>query len=190
MNKEKLRKKILDTRNNLSKEQLSKKSNMITIKFLNSIFYKKSEYIMTYIDFRNEVKTKSLINESLQNNKKIIIPISMPKTYDLKLSQLKNYDKELTLGTYGILEPKQEFIREVSPKKIDLVIVPGVVFSRNGHRIGYGAGYYDRFLTKVSPSTLKVALCFDLQIVNKINHNKHDIPMDYIITENEIIECK
>lgn len=190
MNKKILRQELLKKRSSLTIDEVVDKSADIAELLFSTDFYKKSKYIMCYIDFRNEVKTEEIIRTSLENGKKIIIPISVVKTRQLILSQLLDYDKELESGTYGILEPKKEFIRRVSPELIDLVLVPGVAFDRRGYRIGYGGGYYDRFLPKVKRSTPKVALAFDIQMVEYVKKGRYDIPMDYIITEKEIIKCK
>lgn len=189
MDKNELRKKILKRRKELSNKDIVYLSNKIIDLLINTILYKNANYIMTYIDFRNEVKTEKLIKKSLEIGKKIIIPISLIESKKLLLSELKDYDKELTTGAYGILEPKKKYIREVTPEILDLIIVPGVVFDKRGYRIGYGGGYYDRFLLNINKSVPKVALAFDFQIVEKINEEKHDIPVDYIITEKGIIKC-
>lgn len=189
MSKELLRKKVLKKRKEMVKEEILSKSNKITKLFLESYLYNNVSSIMAYIDFRNEVHTEDLIRKSLDNNIKIIIPLSVVETRELILSQLINYDEELSAGTYGILEPKKEYIRKVSPSDIDLVIVPGVAFDERGYRIGYGGGYYDRFLSKLKPCVPKIALAFDLQIVDNAYEDKHDIPVDYIITETRIIKC-
>ncbi|KPU26707.1 5-formyltetrahydrofolate cyclo-ligase [Caloranaerobacter sp. TR13] len=189
MDKNELRKKILNKRKELSNKDIVNLSNKIIDLLINTTLYKNANYIMAYIDFRNEVKTEKLIKKSLEIGKKIIIPISLTESKELLLSELKDYDNELTTGAYGILEPKKEFIRKVSPQILDLIIVPGVVFDKRGYRIGYGGGYYDKFLLNISKSVPKVALAFDFQIVEKINQEKHDIPVDYIITEKSIVKC-
>ena len=123
-------------------------------------------------------------------NKKIIVPKTIPETKELILSELKDYEQDLDIGVYGVLEPNKEFIRPVSYDVIELVLVPGAVFDIKGNRIGYGAGYYDRFLSKLDESIPKIALAYDFQIVDKITPHEHDVPMDYIITEKRIIDCK
>lgn len=189
MNKSILRKRILKSRQILSNEELISKSKKVTKLLFSTPYYRQARNIMCYVDFRNEVKTEYIIKESLRNNKKTIIPISIVKTKELLLSELRDYDNELSPGSYNILEPKQEFIREVYPDVIDLVLVPGVAFDIEGHRLGYGGGYYDRFLSQLHKSVPKIALAFDLQIVNNITADPHDISMDYIITENTIVDC-
>ena len=190
MDKKTLRKEILLKRSSISKDMLITKSDLIAKHLFNTDFYKASKYIMTYIDFRNEVKTEEIIKKSLAYEKNIIIPISVVKTRELILSKLLDYDNELEAGTYGILEPKPQFIRKVAHKVIDLVLIPGVAFDKRGFRIGYGAGYYDRFLKKLDKSVPKVALAFDLQLVSHVEEGKYDIAVDYIITESGIIRCK
>lgn len=189
MDKKSLRNEILNRRKSLSKESLVEKSSEISKLLFSTDNYKNSKYIMCYIDFRNEVKTEEIIKTALYEGKNIIIPISVVETRQLILSQLFDFDKELEAGTYGILEPKKEFIREVNPELIDLVLMPGVAFDRRGYRIGYGGGYYDRFLTRIEKSVPKIALAFDLQIVPHVREGRYDVPVDYIITENEIIKC-
>lgn len=145
---------------------------------------------MVYIDFRNEVETNLIIDDLLTQNKEVCIPISVPKTKEMILSKIINPQKELIKGTYGILEPKEEYIRKVDPDTLDLIIVPGVAFDKDGYRIGYGGGYYDRFLDKLSKATPSIGIAFDLQILHKVPKDFFDHPVDFIVTEKEIILCK
>ncbi|CUS91999.1 5-formyltetrahydrofolate cyclo-ligase, partial [Candidatus Kryptonium thompsonii] len=93
---------------------------------------------------------------------------------------------ELKKSTFGILEPEK--IREVGLSEIDLVLVPAIAVDRFGNRIGFGAGYYDKFLSQVNCP--KIALVYDFQIVDKIETSPSDVPVDFIVTETEIISCK
>ncbi len=190
MNKIEMRKSILEKRKSMMKNKVKEKSCKIFKHLISTEYYNKAQAIMVYIDFRNEVSTEELIKHSIMENKKVIIPISIVETKELLLSQLYNYDTELTKGSYGILEPKKEFVRKVSPQIIDLVLIPGVCFDRRGYRIGYGGGYYDRFLCNLRNNVAKIALAFDLQLVEKVPYDTHDIPVDHIITENDIINCQ
>ena len=185
-----MRKEILQKRKSMHNDDVISKSNQVAKHLFNTDFYKKSKCIMAYIDFRNEVKTEWIIKNSLSSKKDIIIPISVVETKNLILSKLQDYDSELEPGAYGILEPKKQFIRESSPDSIDLILIPGVAFDKRGYRIGYGAGYYDRFLNKIDNSVPKVALAFNLQLVPHVFEGKYDVAVDYIITEDGIINCK
>lgn len=189
MKKNLIRDEILKQRQSILEIDVISKSNIIIKALLDTDFYKSSRVIMTYVSFRNEVKTKNFIVEALKTHR-IIIPMSILETKEIELSELKNYDQELSVGAYGILEPKKEFARTVSHGIIDLVIVPGAAFDVEGNRIGYGAGYYDKFLSKLDKSVPKVALAFDFQIIENVPAHEYDVPMDYIITENRVIECK
>ncbi|WP_129598392.1 5-formyltetrahydrofolate cyclo-ligase [Anaerophilus nitritogenes] len=188
--KENIRKNILQKRKNLSVEEVNKKSKEIFEHLKSFSSYNNAHNVMVYMDFRNEVKTDKIIEDLLSQNKKVVLPISIKETRQLLLSELRDPKKELSVSSYGILEPKENFIREVNPKTIDLVLVPGVAFDRSGFRIGYGAGYYDRFFQNIHHPIISIALAFDLQIIDKVPTHSLDYPVDYIITEKEIITCK
>ncbi|QXM05333.1 5-formyltetrahydrofolate cyclo-ligase [Crassaminicella indica] len=188
--KKKLRQEILQKRKSLSEEIIYSRSEAIFHKLKLFNLYKNAKNIMVYISFRNEVNTSLIIEDLLRSNKNVIIPISIPKTKELILSKLLDPKKELKEGSYGILEPKEEYIRKVDKELLDLILVPGVAFDKRGYRIGYGGGYYDRFLDKLSTNVPAIALAFDFQIVDKIPNDAFDYPVDYIITETQLIQCK
>lgn len=188
MEKKIIRDQILKDKDKLAKITLKSYSDSIISKLFNTDYYKNAKTIMTFISFGAEVDTHDFIKTSIINNKKIVVPITVPKTKQLKLSEVLDFDK-LEIGFYNILTPKKEFIKYVDPSEVDLIIVPGVAFDKSGYRIGYGGGYYDRFLSKLDHVT-KISLAFDMQLVDKIPHEHFDIPVNYIITENEIMKCK
>ncbi|QZY55788.1 5-formyltetrahydrofolate cyclo-ligase [Crassaminicella profunda] len=190
MDKKKIRQKILESRKSLSNEMICLKSTNIFHKLKTLDLYKNAKNIMIYMDFRNEVKTHLIIKDLLSSNKNVILPISVPKTKEMILSKLLDPKEELTKGTYGILEPKKEYIRKVNKAILDLIIVPGVAFDREGYRIGYGGGYYDRFLDKLSKDIPSIGLAFDLQIIDQVPNDSFDYPVDFIITETQIFSCK
>lgn len=190
MDKKVLRKKMLKKRSELSLDQILAKSNIISDKLYNLNHYKESNFIFSFISFKDEVNTHEIIKKSIKKGKRIGVPITIPKTRIMKVSELMDFDKELYLGFYNILTPKDEYIRIISPESIDLVLVPGVAFDRQGYRIGYGGGYYDTFFSKIDRDTIKIGLCFDMQIISKVPLNRYDIPVDYILTEKEFIKCR
>ncbi|MFZ5969729.1 MAG: 5-formyltetrahydrofolate cyclo-ligase [Bacillota bacterium] len=185
-----LRKEILEKRKAMSETEIATKSDLIFSKLKTLELYKHAVVVMVYLDFRNEVQTQLIIKDLLSSGKKAIIPISVPETKHMILSQLMDPEVELTEGTYGILEPKKEFIREVDKNTLDLILVPGVVFDRKGYRIGYGGGYYDRFLDSLTKTVPSIALAFDLQVIDEVPHDFHDYPVSYIVTETEVSTCK
>lgn len=189
MSKQRVRKETLEKRKSMSSEELIEKSNLVAEKLLSTNLYKDASTIMAYIDFRNEVQTEKIIKTAIADGKRIVIPISIVETRQLLLSEIINYDTELESGAYGILEPKKEYIRETDPNLVDMVLIPGVAFDERGFRVGYGAGYYDRFLERVREDSSKIALAFELQMVDYAFEDSHDVPVDMIVTEDKIVKC-
>lgn len=188
MDKKSLRKKVLENRSKLSKDDILKYSETIANKLYEMSYYKNANRIMAFISFKDEIHTHDIIKTSIKNGKSIVVPITIPESKELKVSELLDFS-ELEVGYYDILTPKKEFIRFVDPNTIDLVLVPGVVFAEDGYRVGYGGGYYDRFLSKLDKNVKKIGLAFDLQVVDKVPTENFDIPVDLIITEKRVIDC-
>lgn len=190
MDKKILRKKILAKRAELVKDGKFYLSENVIENLVNTEYYKNAKNIMTFISFGSEIDTHEFIKDAIKEGKNIFVPVTFHETREMKPSLLKNFE-ELEKGYFNILTPKQEYIRYIDPMEIDMVIVPGAVFDRRGYRIGYGGGFYDRFLsTKVRKDIPKIAIAFDLQIIDKVPTEDYDVPVDFIVTEKEIINCK
>ena len=138
---------------------------------------------MFFVSFNSEVSTHQMIKEALKTKTAVI-----PKVvhHEIEPSVILDFDN-LVPGKFGILEPIETM--KIAYKNIDLVLVPGIVFDKEGHRIGYGFGYYDKFLKKV-PKAIKIGLAFDFQIIDKIPTEIHDVLVDMIVSEKRVIECK
>jgi len=146
--------------------------------------FKNAKTVLFYVSKKNEVDTHKLIQNHLELNDKItVIPITHPKTKTLSLSVLKNFD-DLKKGAFDILELPPKNRVPIDPKAIDLVIVPGLLFDKRGHRLGHGHGYYDRLLKKITAP--KIGLAYACQIVPKLMNEAHDVPVDHLITEQQI----
>jgi len=178
---------LLKVRNSLSKSELMGKSDRIKKRLFEMYEMKKSSTILYYISYDNEVHTHKMIKESMSNGKKIVVPSTFKKNSRLILSELNNWNN-LTHSTYNFLEPSEKYIIEVSLDSIDLILVPGIGFDKNGHRLGHGMGYYDKLLENVNHSWI-VGLAFEFQILETIPTEKHDIPVNKIITEERTITC-
>ena len=181
--KNQLKESILEQRNSLPKEDVFEKSRQIQNNLFNLDSYKKSKTIMFFVSFNNEVDTHEIIREALKN-KNVIVPKVIG--HDIESSVIIDFDN-LMPSKLGILEPIE--LMKIAYKNIDLILVPGIAFDREGHRIGYGFGYYDKFLKKV-PKSVKIGLCFDFQVVDKVPREEHDVPVDLIVTEKRVVECK
>ena len=186
--KDAIRKQVLGVRNKLSEEEVSCLSERIFLKLKENSFFNDSINVMVYLDFKHEVKTDTIINYCLQNNKKVYVPICIPETHELCISRITSLD-QLQTGHFGIREPFPEHIRLSDSRLLDLVLVPGVAFDASGNRIGFGAGYYDRFLKRLRPDAVKAALAYSFQVVEHVPSDEYDIPADYIVTENNTILC-
>ena len=107
----------------------------------------------------------------------MVVPITDKANKALIPSEIIHFPEDLRPGTWGILEPAPDKIRPVDPKELDLVVVPGVAFSPDGDRLGYGGGFYDRFLPRTKPETVFAALAFELQIRDNVFPGQYDCPM-------------
>ncbi len=189
--KKEIRETILQEKIKFSKAIVKEKSLAIFDTLKETDFYKNANNIMVYITLENEneVPTEPIIDDLLNKGKRIFIPLTVHKTKELIVSELKDVEKDLKVGNFGVMEPKKETTRPVDPSILDIVIVPGVVFDKKGYRIGHGAGYYDRFLPGLSKKTTTVSLAFDMQLIDKVPTERHDIAVEYIITEKQFIKC-
>lgn len=149
--------------------------------------YSRARTLMTYLDVRSEVRTRWFLPTAWAEDKQVVIPYC--DNGDIELFRLKAVD-ELAPGTMGVLEPKHELRhrddRKVDPAELDLVIMPGLAFDRQGGRLGYGKGYYDRFLHQIRVDATKLAVCFECQLFPEIPVTDHDVRMDMLITEKRI----
>ncbi len=187
--KQALKQEIFQKRKAFSKEDIKKKSAKIKDNLYPLQEFKKAKNIMFYVSFGNEAGTREAIKDLLAKKEKtVVVPYVLENYPILQLSELKNFDW-LEPKTFGILEPKELYIREFNYKKLDLAIIPGIVFDKKGYRIGYGHGYYDRFLKILNKDVKKIGLAFELQIADKIPEEEHDVPVDIVVTEERVLKC-
>lgn len=178
--KKKIREYINKKRFLLKKEEKENLDRIIFNKLINSKEYIYSKHIFTYVNFNNEVDTYRIMQYALEDNKCVYVPKVISKQEGMKAVQIKSVN-ELKKGMYGILEPVSlEF--QVDEQVIDLVVVPGIAFDVTGGRVGYGGGFYDRFLKKLNSNTVKLALAYDFQVIDKVPTESHDVLVDRIIT--------
>jgi 5-formyltetrahydrofolate cyclo-ligase len=179
-----LRKKIQSVRDRLSEAESAEKSRIITGKFLDSDEYKKATNILLYFPFRSEIDTTLVIKEALEEGKRIILPKVKEKT--LKLYFVTDPSTQLKKGSYEIMEPIDSVCLPAEPGQIELAVIPGVCFDKNLNRMGYGGGFYDRIIPLIPENAKKIALCFDLQMVEEVPVSGYDKKIDRIITESAV----
>ncbi len=168
-------------RNGLSREDVDLFSKIITKKTLENNSVKESEIIFCYLSAFNEVATLDLITALLSQQKKIVVPKVIDREWMIAV-EIDSLE-DLISNPYHILEPKAPTAYE---GKIDVAICPGTAFSRNKDRVGMGKGYYDRFFERYFVP-YKIGLSFEGQVIESIDINKNDVPMNIIITEKKVI---
>lgn len=187
LNKKELRRLILSRRESLSTAEVEEKSRAITFRLLAMPVFQQAKTVMAYIQFRREVQTTAIIAAALQAGKRVAVPVTDTVGKRLIPSLLCDPERDLAPGAYGILEPKPEAIRPLVAGEIDLVLVPGVVFDLHCNRIGYGGGYYDRFLPSTGKNCCWLALAFELQLVERIPVEEFDLPVHMVVTEERVL---
>lgn len=186
--KKELRNKILAERDRLSESEREEKSCAILSNFIALEEVKKAEQIFIFVNFRTEVNTKPIISYLIAHNKKVIVPYTDIANKRLRLFYLNDIN-ELKIGSYNILEPDPNTAKEAKEENIDLAVVPGSAFDVKGGRMGYGGGFYDRLLPKLRKDVLKIAVAFELQIVDEVPRGYYDQLIDMIVTEKRVIIC-
>lgn len=181
--KKALRKEYLALRNSKPQEELLESSKKIVDNLYSVPEFIKAETIMVYVSFRGEVDTLSLIKQLLEQKNHVCVPLCNSTDSTMTAREIKDFS-DLSSGSYGILEPDKAS-PVVHAQNIDFIVVPGCVFSENGHRIGYGKGYYDRFLCNTN--AFSCGLCYDFSLLKTIPHEKTDVKLNMIITQNNII---
>lgn len=185
--KNKIRTLFKSIRSNLNSDFVEKKSAIIYRKFLRIVNLNKFDSICVYIDFNNEVSTKSIINYAIKNNIKVSIPYIIDE-YKMKLKYIKDYDKDINRNTkFGNGEPF-DYCKDSSIKEISMFIIPALAFDECCNRLGFGKGYYDNIL-KLNKKALRIGLAYDYQILPNLPKNNNDEILDIIISENKVIKA-
>ena len=174
--KSELRKQVLHEMKAISQEQKPAIDQALTERLLHHPFYQEAKVIATYLSFPHEFQTQELIEQALRDCRKVLIP----KTYPKGRMDFVVYDpQQLVKTSFGLLEPQGD-LEVVDVSQIDLIHVPGLAFTTEGYRIGYGGGYYDRYLKHFSGNTLSTV--YPCQIRDFIPED-HDIPVQEVLVD-------
>lgn len=181
-----LRDQLKEQRESLSKKECRERSAAIFENLVTLPEFFRSDVVHTYISSKkNEVDTHEMIRLLLKHKKHVVVPIADKATKLLRHSELFSLS-ELVGGPYGILEPRM--YRPVPVENIQVIIVPALAVDKKGNRLGFGAGFYDRFLQGLQLPV--VTLAYDFQVVPEVPKESTDVPVSFIVTENEIIRCR
>lgn len=189
-NRHELRKRILGQRDSLSRQERRENSTIIINNLWRIKGFSSAKNIMLYINFRSEVETMPLIEACRLQNIQVTAPLTIVKPPRLIPYPITDPEKDLRPGYCDIPEPDSNRLTSWDPAHIDVVLLPGSVFDLHGGRLGYGGGFYDRFLSQEAPQALRIALAFEMQVVDKVPVQDHDIPVHYLVTEKKIRKIK
>ncbi|MBD7911936.1 MULTISPECIES: 5-formyltetrahydrofolate cyclo-ligase [Clostridium] len=185
MDKKEIRKEIILKRDKIEEKDKKEFDRKIKDILKSSDYYRKAKNIFIYIGFGSEINTAEYINEFLEEGKNIFLPridLSKKVMDAVEIHSLEDLKK----NKFGILEPgKDEAV--IDKNLLDLIIVPGVAFDLWGGRVGYGGGYYDKYMSDIDESIHRLALCYQFQVLKELPKEKHDIKINEIITENGLI---
>ena len=175
-----LRREILERLKKISLEERKNKESILYKKLFENENFKKANSVAITIPFGTEINTFPIIEKMLAEGKLVCSPICEKETKEMTFYRLNSINN-LVLGDYGIKTPQKIEENKVEKDKIDLIIVPGVAFDETNFRIGFGGGYYDRYLRNFKGNT--IALAFKEQIIEKVPTNKYDLPVELVITD-------
>ena len=143
-----------------------------------------AQVVALYSPINNEVQTGQLFAAARAEGKRVCYPRIKAETLEFLEVSIPG---SLAAGSFGVAEPQSGRVLPIA--ELDLIVVPGVAFDRTGHRLGYGKGYYDRELVRVTTAVVSIGLCFDFQLCEKLPRESHDQPVHYLVTEKEFIPC-
>ncbi len=180
-----IRKRMIAMRNAIPREEIEVKSRAIQKRLTQLEEIRSASTLMIFLSFGSEVLTDGLILWCWGEGKRVCVPFCRPESRELTSCRIDGFD-ELETGHYGIREPNKGLLRPVPEGQIEAILVPAVAFDRRGYRVGYGGGYYDRFLP-LAPRAAKIGVAFASQIIGEVPAGAYDLPVDRIITESEVI---
>lgn len=185
LTKSEIRKIYKQKREDMNKSDVAEKSRRAAEAFIASKLYKNASQLMLYMPLGNETDTAAIISAALADGKKLVLPVTDRKTYEIT-PVLWDGESELCEGAFSVKEPVDASLADMS--KLDVVIVPGIAFDKGGARVGFGKGCYDRLLEGIS--AVKVGFCYDFQLADKIPADEHDVKMDFLVTDSGLLRTE
>ncbi|MCH7321730.1 5-formyltetrahydrofolate cyclo-ligase [Solibacillus sp. MA9] len=187
MDKKQLRNTVLQQLNDMSYQQYRDRSYAIAQNLLQQPAIIDATMIGITLSNKPEVDTSFIIEQLWKMNKKVAVPKCAVPEHAMQFYEIDTFAQ--TERAYkNILEPIPEFCDPVEKQQIDVIVVPGVVFDDGGYRIGFGGGYYDRYLQGYNG--MKIALAFDEQLINKVPRESHDLPVHILVGEHMSVICE
>jgi 5-formyltetrahydrofolate cyclo-ligase len=182
-----IRRSILAMRRGLSEAERLARSRRVWERVAALSCYQHARVVLGYMAFDHEVLTDGLIRQAIASGKQMVLPMVQTDRQGMVLYVIEDLERDVAPGYRGILEPQPQRIRAVAPETLDLALVPGVAFDLRGGRLGFGAGFYDRLLSRLPWDIPTVGLAFDFQVIPWLPSQPHDIMLDAIVTESRVI---
>ncbi|MDI3280073.1 MAG: 5-formyltetrahydrofolate cyclo-ligase [Bacillota bacterium] len=197
LTKSEWRRRILARRESLTPAEVERLSAAVTRLALRlPELQEPSGVVLGYFSFRNEVKAEEILKKIQARGGRIALPVADRVRKTLVASEVYALDRELITSPLGIKEPAPGHLRPLNPEELAAILVPGVAFDLRGYRLGYGAGYYDRFLSAFfprrrqggeTPRPVLIGLAFEFQLVPSLPPEPHDLPLDVLVTEKRVL---
>lgn len=181
--KDELRREVLRRRDAMGEAERDAASRSIFGKVTSLAAYRRAGSVMAYVGIGSELGTDPFLRSILRDGKTLVLPRVNRAEKVLDLYEVRDLARDLEPGVWGILEPRPDPGSAVEVGAVDLALVPGVAFDRRGGRLGHGAGFYDKLLGKAGRRPLLVAGAFEVQVVESLPVEPHDVFMDFVATE-------
>lgn len=187
MTKDKWRRTMRERLKNMSFDMFKQKCTSIYAKLYQETIWKQACTIGITVSILQEVDTRPIIQHAWERGKCVAVPRTNPQLHSLEFYAIQSFS-QLEKGYAGIMEPHPKRAEKINDEMIELLFVPGIVFDKQGYRIGYGGGYFDRYLKQFNYET--ISLLFACQLVDSIPRELYDLPVKRMITEDEVIEVQ
>ena len=186
-----LREKFQSARDGLADKQRAEHSAQILRSLIGGDFFSGAQKILSYLSFRSEVDTWPLARTILElPDKRLFLPRIGKNSNGMTAVEVLNLERDLEPGPFGLMQPRERPGAEVSPAELDLVVVPGLAWTPQGRRLGYGGGYFDRFLAERPRAMITCGLAFEMQICVELPQDEWDVAVDWLITESRTIAVR
>ena len=179
-----LRKQVLARRDTLGEAERKSLSECITARLLTLDAFRTAGSVMAYVGFDSEIDTARFVAETLSRGKTLVLPRVERGNRSLKLHEVRDPENQLEAGVWGIRQPRADLCPEIPAAQIEFVLVPGVAFTRSCQRLGYGGGFYDRFIGSLARRPALVAAVYALQVLPELPMSETDQCVDLVMTED------
>lgn len=188
--KQALRQRIIAARENLAAAERRHLSQKITARLCAMPAYRMARTVLGYLNFGAELHTEAWVEQALQDGKRLLLPRVNRASRQLELYVVEDIRCQVAPGAWGIREPRPDCCEAFEAlAELDFALLPGVAFSRDGGRLGYGGGYYDRLLQRLPHRPTLVAGAYTLQVLAEVPQEDTDRKVDWLVTEHETIRC-